>query len=61
MYIFERVKETADIIEIHENEPNRVVVSMSVEDERRVRELFRRLKRGSGFAGWTPAFMGTLS
>lgn len=61
MYIFERTKEKVEIIEVHEDEPNRLVVSMPVEYETDVRTIFRKLKRGSGFGGWTPAFMCVLS
>ena len=57
MYLFDKSKDGIKIEEIHEDEPNRVIVTTSLEDERRARELFRCLKRGSGFAGWTPIFM----
>ncbi len=60
MYVLERSNTNISILELIDNEPNRIIVTMSYENEKEALTIFKYLKRGCGFEGWTPAFMGIL-
>jgi len=63
MYVYNQTSNGYEIVEKHEDsEPDRMIATFdsNIALGTTARQLFRKLKRGSGFGGWTPNFFGTL-
>jgi len=63
MYVYNQTTEGYEIVEKHSApEPDRIIATFDNDTilGTTARKMFRNLKRGSGFGGWTPDFFGTL-
>jgi hypothetical protein len=54
MYTLKQKMDTFSIIEEKHNEKSIIISS---KDRDKMRNLYKNMKRGGGFSGWTPNFM----
>lgn len=53
---YEFRQEKGGSVSIYEIDTETIVQSYTPKEEKKAREIYRNLKRGGGFNGWTPTF-----